>query len=410
MNILNVSQNYYVVGGSDRYFFDLSNLLEQKGHRVIPFAGQSPKNLPSEWSEYFPDCSDFENPGIADALQYIYNPDAKRQLSRLLDNEKVDIAHLHIYYGKLTGSILGEFTKRNIPIVQTLHEYKPVCPIYTCYRNAKPCTECSGGKFYNALKNRCNRRSLARSALTMTEAYTTDLLGARSKINKYIAISEFVRHRVSSMGVSAQRIQTIHNFVTNDKFCPKQEKGDYFVFAGRIEPLKGIYTLLKAAAKLENIHFKIAGHGSDSERVKELVKTEQLENVEILGFLPNEKLKELIAKAKACIVPSEWDEPFGLSVIESFAAGTTVIASDSGGIPEIITHEKDGLIFEAGNSEELAKKIQILAENPGLVETLSLAALETAHLSFSEDFFYEQLIALYDELITNTKNTQTLEN
>ena len=117
--ILNISHNHYVRGGSDRYFFVLAELLQKHGHRVIPFTAADAKNDPSEWERYFPRSADFEHPGVSDLLRFLYSRDAVKSMRQLLNDAKIDLAHFHIYYGKLTASILGGLKEAGIPLIQT---------------------------------------------------------------------------------------------------------------------------------------------------------------------------------------------------------------------------------------------------------------------------------------------------
>ena len=113
--ILNVSQNYHVRGGSDRYFFTLAKLLQKHGHRVVPFTAANPNNEASEWERYFPRGADFEHPGAGDLLRFLYSHDAVKSVQRLLKDTDINLAHFHIYYGKLTASILEVLKKRRNP-------------------------------------------------------------------------------------------------------------------------------------------------------------------------------------------------------------------------------------------------------------------------------------------------------
>ena len=145
--ILKVSQNYYVRGGSDRYFFTLAELLKNHGHRVIPFAPTNPENQPSEWEQYFPRCADFEQPGIGDLFSFLYSRDAAKSMQRLLNDAEIDLAHFHIYYGKLTASILGGLKDADIPLIQTLHDFKLTCPVHSHTSNDEICEACAGKHF-----------------------------------------------------------------------------------------------------------------------------------------------------------------------------------------------------------------------------------------------------------------------
>jgi glycosyltransferase involved in cell wall biosynthesis len=398
MRILNAGQNHFIAGGSDRYQMALAELLEGAGHQVIPFASQAARNLPSAWSPWFPQAADFTNPGLTDAARYVYNPDAARRLDALLTKHPVDLAHLHIYYGKLTASILPVLRRHRVPVVQTLHEYKLVCPVYTLQRNGHACRDCAAGRFHHALLNRCNRGSLARSALTTVESYTSAWLGARTQVAQFIATSDFVRRAVVDMGIPAEKVSTVHNFVADDAFLPPVARGSDVVFAGRIERNKGVFTLLDVAAAMPDVSFVFAGHGTASEEVAASVRERRLANVALRGFLAQPDLRALLAAARVAVVPSEWEEPFGLAVVEAMAAATPVVASRVGGIPEIITDGHDGFLCESGNAEAFCARLAQLLGNETLARTLGDAGRATAQARFSRQAHLAALESVYADV------------
>lgn len=148
--IINAGQNYHIRGGSEQYQFALSQLLHHHGHQVIPFAAEHPQNQVTPWSKYFPRRVNFEQPTPKDLLEFVYSRSAALSMESLLCDRQIDLAHLHIYYGQLTTSILTPLKKAGIPIVQTLHEYKIVCPVYTLLSNGKICQACNGHAFWQA--------------------------------------------------------------------------------------------------------------------------------------------------------------------------------------------------------------------------------------------------------------------
>jgi glycosyltransferase involved in cell wall biosynthesis len=225
--VLNVSQNFYVRGGSDRYFFVLAELLEQHGHQVIPFSTRQPKNSPTPWESYFPPGVNFDRPGARDLARYVYSRPAAEAIKRLLGDHRPDVAHLHIYYGQLTSSILAPLRKAGIPIVQTLHDFKLVCPVYSLLSHGQICEACQGHQFWRATTKRCNRGSLARSALSTVESYVSQRYGAVSAIDRFISVSNFQRAKLEELGVPGHKITTVHNFADTADVEPETTAGDY---------------------------------------------------------------------------------------------------------------------------------------------------------------------------------------
>ena len=205
-------------------------------------------------------------------------------MADLLRDEKPDLAHLHIYYGKLTASILAPLKKAGIPIVQTLHEYKLICPVYTLISNGQICEACQGHRFYRALPRRCNRGSLARTALSVAESYVSRWAGALSDIDHFIAVSDFVRNKVIEHGVLPEKITKVYNFVDISGVIQNTEPGNYLLYFGRLEKIKGIFTLLDAIAPLKHVPLKLVGDGNAHAEIKAYIQEKELSHVEMLGF------------------------------------------------------------------------------------------------------------------------------
>lgn len=320
--------------------------LRNRGHAVVPFCAKHLSNRDTKWSSYFPNSASFENPGVIDALRYIYSVNAKKSIRRLLNDFSPDVVHCHIYYGKLTSSILSEVKKRSIPLIQTLHEFKIVCPVYTRLSEGNICSECTGFKFYNVVKKNCNRGSKVRSLLSCIESYVSMYLGSISKFDCFIAVSDFLRHEVISMGVPAEKVKTIHNYIDAKTIVPMYKGGNYFLFLGRLEKYKGIWQLVEAFRQMPQVQLMIAGAGPEEVAMACYLQQKDIRNIEMLGFNSGRRLAEIIRGAFCVVVPSTWYETFGLTVAEAFAYGKPVIASRIGGIPEVVDEGEDSTLVE----------------------------------------------------------------
>lgn len=399
LTILQIGQNYRMYGGSDKYQLDLSGLLERSGHTVIPFAARSADNKKTPWSRYFPEGADFESPGVRDVVNYVYSANARRSITRLITEQHVDLAHLHIYYGKLTASILKPLNERNIPVVQTVHDYKILCPIYTLYRNGKPCELCNGSRFYNVLLNRCNRGSVSRSFLSMIESYASKFLGVVDRVDHFIAVSRFVREKLIASGIPGDKVTAVHNYVDTAQFRVGGEKGKYIFYLGRLEKYKGVFTLLEAAQLVPTIEIRIAGHGGEQERVKRIIHEKKINNVKLLGYLDGHVLQEALDRAICTVLPSECHETFGLAITESFASGKPVIASAVGGIPEIITDGEDGGLFEARDHIRLAELMRWYWEHREEAQRMGEKGRLKVERSFNPKAHLEQVLKIYDSVL-----------
>jgi len=364
MRVLNAGQNYRITGGSDRYLFSLESLLKSRGVEVVPFAAAHPENVHTPWSRYFPRRVDFDRPGLGDVSRYLYSRAARRCIDSLLSDFKFDLAHLHIYYGQLTGSILGRLVHHSVPIVQTLHEYKLICPTYMLMSNGRICEACGQGGFMQAVLNRCNRGSLARSLISAGEASVTKALGSISSIDHFIAVSDFLRSKMVEHGIPETRVTTVHNFIDASLYQPSHEAGDYFLFFGRLERIKGIYSLIEAIAPLKDVRLVIAGDGAERAGVAAACQGAKHKNIEYVGFRRGAALAELIQGARAVVAPSEWYETFGLTLIEGFAHGRPVICTRMGGMPEVVDEGVDGVVVPPGDIEALREAVLSLWRAP----------------------------------------------
>ena len=398
LKILNTGQNYYITGGSDRYQFALSELLRQHDHQVIPFASQDPRNRDTEWSRYFPQGVNFDRPGIRDLIRFIYSRQAANAVKRLCREQIIDLAHLNIYYGQLTSSILSPLKQAGIPIVQTLHEYKVVCPVYSLRSGNEICEACNGSAFWKATVKRCNRGSLARSLLSTVESYAANLLGAVSKVDRFIAVSDFQRLKLIELGIPQGKISTVHNFIDTSNIKVSQQRGEYFLYFGRLERYKGIFTLIEAAANLDT-PLLIVGDGTARAEVETIIKEKNLKQIELLGFKQQQELRELIKGSICTITPSEWYETFGLTLIESFAHGKPVIVSRIGGMTEVVSDGVDGFHIEPGNSAELAEKMRWMSQNRDRALEMGVAGREKVETQFNAANHYQKIMKIYREVL-----------
>jgi len=397
--ILNAGQNYHIRGGSERYQFVLSELLQANGHQVIPFSAANSKNNATEWSKYFPPGVNFEHPDLVDLTRFIYSKPAAKSIKRLLNNIPVDLAHLHIYYGQLTSSILAPLRQAGVPIVQTLHEYKIICPVYTLVSNGEICQSCKGHAFWQAIRKRCNRGSLTRSLLSTLESYVSKTLGSIRKIDYFITVSHFQREKVIELGIPAEKVTTIHNFINTNDIQTSSKSGEYFLYFGRLERLKGLFTLIKAASSLKEIPLLIAGDGEARLELEQLIEQNNLKHIQLLGFKQGNELKQLIHHSICTLAPSEWYETFGFTLIESFAQGRPVIASKIGGMSEIVSDTIDGFLVTPKNVELLREKMLWMAEHRHQAVEMGQAGRRKVEAEFNPETHYKKLMAVYQKLL-----------
>ena len=397
--ILNVSHNHYIRGGSDRYFFVLAELLEKHGYQVIPFTATSPKDEPSEWEHYFPRGADFEQPSVADLFSFLYSRDAVKSIRRLLNDTKIDLAHFHIYYGKLTASILGVLKDAGIPLIQTLHDFKLTCPVHSHTSNDKICEACAGKHFWRALPKRCNRGSFARTALNVTESYVSRMLGSHDKFDHFISVCHFNRKKMIQYGIPEDKISTVHNFVDVSDITPNFDAGNYLFYFGRLYPGKGIFTLIEAALPLKHVPLYIAGDGESMPEIQRILEQNECDHIHLLGFKQGNELRELIQNSICSILPSELYENCPMSILESYAYGKPAIGADIGGVPELIEDGVDGLLFPAGERDALQERLLWMFEHKSEAVEMGRAGRRKVETQFNADIHYEKIMNVYQQFL-----------
>lgn len=408
MRILIINKFYYLFGGTERYLFNLTDVLESKGHSVIPFAMQHESNRETPYSNYFVskvDLSIDRRKGLRDDMKAVgrilYSFEAKRRLRSLIEDASPDIAHVRNVYHQLSPSVLSVLKKMGIPSVLTVADYKMICPNYDMFYNGKVCEACKEGQFYHAVMKRCVRNSFAASALLAIEStlHRFVLDSYKKNIDLFIAPSRFVRHKFVESGFPKDRIVHLAHFCDSSKWVPSYDSDNYLVYFGRVDHRKGLVTLINAVRRLPT-KLVIVGDGPEKANLEKYIAAEAISNVSLVGYKSGEELQFIIRRAMFSVLPSEWNEPFGHTILESFASGKPVIASKIGGIPELIREGENGHLFEPGNVGELASKISDYIANPDKVKEMGKIARFTVERDYSPEDHYKKLIAIYRDLVS----------
>ncbi len=407
MRILMCNSFFYLRGGAERCFFDLSALLEANGHEVIPFSMVHPQNLPSPYANYFISYMDFPTQlgraaGITGKVQLaervIYSREAKAKIEQLIAATKPDIAHLHGIAHETSPSILPALKAAGIPVVQTLHDYKLVCPNTNFVSQGEVCEACKGHRYYNVVRRRCKRDSLPASLLAGIEAYSHKALQIYERnVDTFIAPSRFLRDKVIEHGIQ-NHVAYLPNFIHVDRFTPCYEADNYFVFAGRLVETKGVRTLLAAMRSVTGAKLYIAGGGELEAELRATISEHKLDHVHLVGHLDQAALTALVQRAIGMIVPSEWYENCPMSVLESFACATPVIGAKIGGIPELVQEGASGLLFEPGNATQLAQAMQAAIDQPARMQLMGRQARQQVEQHYNATSHYAQTLNLYQSL------------
>lgn len=407
MKILQINNQHYLKGGAHRVYLDTATLLKENGHEVCFFSLKEEQSIRDENEVFFPESVGYRESNVINKVlsvkSFINNKKAADSLKEYIKKIKPDVAHVHLFMGGLTTSILKVLNDNNIPIIHTVHDYRLICPSYLFLDgNSEICEKCKNGRFINCLTNRCSDKSLSQSGVLALDAYYRKYIKSPHKyIDKYIFVSRFIynKHNEYQKGIKFKSV-VLHNFISNlEDIKPNNEKGKYFLYLGRLSREKGVTTLINSAEKA-NVNLKIVGNGPLLDRKD----TNQNQNIDFLGFKKGVELWDIVKNASFIIVPSEWYENNPLSIIESYAHGKPVIGSKIGGIPEILKHDKTGYLFNHGNEAEL-KEVLLNANSISKDEyqILSKNARDFAENYFNPVKHYKELINIYKEVVKTKK-------
>lgn len=377
MKVLMINKFLYPNGGSETYIFKIGEWLEKNGHEVQYFGMEHAGRCVGNRVNAHTSDMDFHGGSILSKLTYpiktIYSSEARKQIRKVLDDFKPDVCHINNFNYQLTPSIILEIKKwnKNCRIIFTAHDYQLVCPNHMCNNpnTHENCEKCLGGHFINCTKGKCIHGSTAKSAIGTMEAMLWNANGVYRNFDKIICCSEFLKKKMDTNPVFAERTIALHNFV--EKVENKDvEKKDYVLYFGRFSEEKGIGTLIEAAKELPDVQFIFAGTGPLENEIS------GVKNIKNVGFQKGEVLEKFIREAKFSVYPSEWYENCPFSVMESQMYRTPVLGADIGGIPELIQEGKTGELFESGNKEELKSKIKEMSSKQYKVDSVSFDTVD----------------------------------
>ena len=389
MKILLANKFYYRRGGDCIYTMNLEKMLKENGHEVAVYAMKYPENDESEWSRYWP-----TNMTKLDAFT---RPFGARQVvkgfTRLMDDFKPDVVHLNNIHTQLSPVIAKIAHEKGARVVWTLHDTKLVCPCYTCTRDGKWCTECFTDK-KAVIRHRCMPGGLPGAVIGYLEAQKWNKEVLQEYVNLFLPPSKFMMDTCVEGGYKPEKFRVLCNFidVTKVKGLKSEEvkglKGDYYVYLGRVNEVKGVRTLCQAAAQLDKRLIVIGG----GELLPELQKTYvDCKQIEFKGQMQWEEFMPILRGARFMVLPAEWSENNPLTVIESQSLGTPVLGARIGGIPELIEEGVSGMTFTSGDVEDLKDKIKKMFNHEFDYDAIAKNAIER----YSSEAYYEKLMAFY---------------
>ena len=379
-----VAHNYYQWrGGEDQIFEDESALLESKGHKITRYSLHN-----DQVSELGP---------LSLALGTVWRRSAARELRVVLRRAKADLVHFHNTFPLISPAAYYAAAAEGVPVFQTLQNYRITCSAATLLRNGAVCEKCVGTSIpWAGVRHRCYRGSLGASSATAAMSAVHRVLGTwNSKVQRYIAPSQFVKDKLTEGGLPSSRVVVKPNFVMAARRAPdRNAKRNSAVFVGRLSVEKGVQSLISAVEGL-NTELTVIGDGPLMQSLRQNCG----QNVRLLGHRPMVAILEAVANAEFLVAASIWHEPFGLVVVEAFSQGTPVIASRVGAFPEIVEEGVTGLFFEPNNVEDLAKKIRWAEEHPEEMAQMGKNARKVYEEKYTPQKNYAQLVSIYEDVI-----------
>ncbi|MCH9674642.1 MAG: glycosyltransferase [Gammaproteobacteria bacterium] len=341
--------NYYkstAPSGEDVVYKSERELLERSGHTVIVY---------ERFNDLIKDEGFLQR--VALGLETVWAKEAYKDLKKLIALHRPDVAHFHNTFPQISPSAYSACFEEGVPVLQTLHNYRLICPGGLLLRDSSPCEKCVGRSLLPALRHRCYRQSLPATAALVSMITLHRLRGTYNRdVSRYLSLTEFAASKMIEGGLPSSKVIVKPNFLL-DTPPIGTGKGGHALFVGRLSAEKGVTTLLNAWRQLPDFQLKIAGQGELLEDIQQIVTAENLP-VELLGQLSKEEVTAAMRDAAFLIVPSECYEGFPMVVVESFASGTPVLAADIGSLSEVVFEDIGCKKFAPGNVAQLVSGVR----------------------------------------------------
>jgi len=387
MKVLLCHNYYQHPGGEDSEYTAQKELLTSFGHQVVEYTRGNDEILLDGFLS-----------SARLGLRSTWADDTVREIRTILQREKPDLVHFHNTFPLVSPGSYYPCRDAGVPVIQTLQNYRLFCPAANFYRNGSSCTECVDRSLWRGIQHKCYRQSRpATAAVALMVAFHRWRRTWTEMVDTYVVPTHSVRRKVVEWGLPAEKISVKPNLVYPDPGM-RATAGEYALFVGRLVPEKGVRTLLQSLRILENaVPVRIVGGGPLRSELEEQKHRDNLSSVRFEGWLPRQRVLEVIGSARFLIFPSEWLEPFGMSIVEAFACGVPVIASRLGAPAEIVEDGKTGVLFSAGNSADLACKIAWAFGHPKEMLLMGQAARAEYENKYAAEKNYQQLMKIYGQ-------------
>ena len=385
MFILSAHNKYKIRGGEDESRESEERILREMGHIVDSYEEDN-ESIESMSSQQL-------------ALRTIWSSKTYKAVTRQLQTKKYDIAHIQNFFPLISPSIHYAARNQSVPVIQTLRNYRLLCPNALFFRDSQICEDCVG-KFipYPGIIHKCYKGNRGASGVTAAMITAHRTIGTwQNVVDRFITLTNFAKNKFVEGGFPANKIIVKPNFVHPDPGCG-HGSGNYAVFVGRLSVEKGLDTLLDAWISLSNpIPLKIIGDGPLAEQVRTVAEANPF--IEWLGRKSISEVHSIIGEAQFLVFPSKWYETFGRVAVEAFAKGTPVIAAKIGAIAELINDGQTGLLFKPGNAEDLANKVDKILSSQNLLLNMRKEARNEFEIKYTADVNYKMTMKIYASVL-----------
>lgn len=379
--VLIVHNYYQIPGGEDTVVANEKKMLEDHGHEVVLYTRHNSelKTLSKLQKILLP-------------ISTVFNFQTYREVKKIIKEQKIEIVHVHNTLNLVSPSVYYAAFACHVPVVQTVHNFRLLCPGATFFRDGHVCEDCLSNGMVCAVKHKCYRGSTVQTLACVLSTWFHRMIGTYGKLN-YICLTEFNKEKILNLKqIKAEKVFVKPNFVEEaDEIVPYAKRENRFIYVGRLEEIKGIDVLLKAWKLLgeEAPELLICGKGPLEDWAKKYIEENGLSKIKLLGFVENKQVRKLIGESKALILPTQVYEGFPMTIAESFACGTPVIGSDLGNTGSLIENGKNGWKFQPKSAEELVESVK-------KIESLSIGLEKEMIQKYTACNNYEQLRNIYE--------------
>nr|WP_217484703.1 glycosyltransferase family 4 protein [Paenibacillus polymyxa] len=383
-----IIHNYYQQsGGEDKVVEQESAMLRSRG---------------IETEHYYVHNDSIQSKGLANmaklAVEAAWSFPEFKRIKELLLRVKPDVVHVHNFFPVISPSVYHACERLGVPVVQTLHNYRLICPAATFMRGNEVCEKCLHGTLLHSIRHGCYRGSQLQTIPVAAMIKFNELIGTwQHKVSRYIALTEFARDKFAESGIPLDRIAVKPNFIHHQTVKAKYDPNDrYLLFVGRISAEKGVRNLLQAWSQLEDrggLRLVIIGDGPQK---AELAAAYSQEDIRFLGKQDGDTVLDCMSRAMYVMVPSIWYEGFPMTIVESYSVGTPILCSRIGALEEIVEDGVTGFHFQHDDLENIKTVIRraVAYENYAAMRQ-KVAENYAAH--YTEEVNVKQLLAIYSE-------------